>query len=448
MGAGDHVGLLMHDSVEHVEAMLACYKLRAVPVNVNWRYTDNELVALVCEPELRPPGTPNVVVETGDGYETFIRDGSPMRNLGPRSPDDHYILYTGGTTGMPKGVVWRQADICTAVIRDPAARLAPHLAPGDPGPDQIVQLSLGPLMHASGQWSALGALCHGAKVILYPEHHVEMARVLQLVEGERIISLNLVGDVSAVPLLAELRARGYDTSSLRLLGSGGTMLSSHSKQELLDRIPTVLAISEAVGSSEAPVEAASVATRGGAPPSLTFSARPDTAVFDDDLRPVAPGSGQVGRLAVRGPIPLGYLNDPDKSARTFVEVDGVRWSLPGDMATVETDGSIRLLGRGSLCINTGGEKVFPEEVEAVLRSHPQVDDVLVVGRPDSRFGEQVVAVVQLRDAVAPPSLDDLQAWCRPHLAGYKLPRDVCFVDRVERFPSGKPDYRWAKDLVR
>jgi fatty-acyl-CoA synthase len=312
----------------------------------------------------------------------------------------------------------------------------------------MVQLALGPLMHASGQWSALGALCHGGTVVLYPEQHVRMARVLGLVEDELIVSLNLVGDVSAVPLLEELRANSYDTSSLRLLGSGGTMLSNQSKQELLERLPTVLAISEAVGSSEAPVEAASVATRGGAPASLTFNARPDTAVLDDDLRPVAAGSGQVGRLAVRGPVPIGYLNDPEKTARTFVEVDGVRWSLPGDMATVEADGSIRLLGRGSLCINTGGEKVFPEEVEAVLRSHPQVADVLVVGRPDRQFGEQVVAVVQPHDGSEGPSLESLQAHCRGQLAGYKLPRDVRIVSTVQRSPSGKPDYRWAREIAR
>jgi len=348
---------------------------------------------------------------------------------------------------MPKGVVWRQEDICTAVIRDPQLRLKPHLGPEDEAPEQIVQLSMGPLMHASGQWSALGALCHGAKVVLFTEHHVDMARVLRLVEDEHIVSLNLVGDVSAVPFLEELRRKQYDTSSLLLLGSGGTMLSSESKRELLERIPTVLAISEAVGSSEAPVEAASVATRNHAPPSLKFNARPETAVLDGDLRPVAPGSGEIGRLAVRGPIPLAYVNDPEKTARTFIELDGVRWSLPGDMATVEADGSIRLLGSGSLCINTGGEKVFPEEVEAVLRSHPQVADVLVVGRADGRLGEQVVAVVQPTEGAAGPSIDELQSWCRPRLAGYKLPREVCVVDRIRRSPAGKPDYRWAQDLV-
>jgi acyl-CoA synthetase (AMP-forming)/AMP-acid ligase II len=474
---GDHVGLQLYDSVEHVEAMLACFKARAVPINVNWRYVDDELrqvltdagaVALFHEPELMPVLKPAVARSDEDGeYESLVASGSPTRDFAPRSGEDHYVLYTGGTTGLPKGVVWRQEDIFFAVlgggnpggppitrpeeiartvVEHRALRLQSFLPAGDPGPEQFVQLAVGPLMHASGQWSALTILLGGGKVVLNPDRQVDMGRVLDLVEAEAITSLNLVGDVSAVPLLEELRSRPgrTDTSSLRLLGSGGTMLSAANKAQLLERIPTVLAISEAVGSSEAPVEAASVALRGGtAPPSLRFNARPETAVLDDDLKAVLPGTGAVGRLAVRGRVPLGYHNDPEKSARTFVEVDGVRWSLPGDMATVEADGSIRLLGRGALCINTGGEKVYPEEVESVIKSHPAVADALVVGRPDPRWGEQVVAVVQVNARVGRPTLEDLQAHCRTRLAGYKLPRALVVVAEVERSPSGKPDYDWA-----
>jgi acyl-CoA synthetase (AMP-forming)/AMP-acid ligase II len=471
---GDHVGLQLYDSAEHVEAMLACYKWRAVPVNVNWRYVEDELrqvlddadaVALFHEPDLTPVIAP--AVARGARFEELVESGSPVRDFPARSGDDHYILYTGGTTGLPKGVVWRQEDIFFAVlgggnpggppiekpddishtpVNNTALRLGSFLPPGDPGPEQFVQLSLGPLMHAGGQWSALATLLGGGKVVLYHERHVHMTTVLDIVERERLTSLNMVGDVSAVPLLEELRAHPdrYDTSSLRLLGSGATMLSADVKQELLERIPTVVAISEAVGSSEAPVEAATVTTRDGPKPtSLRFNARPETAVLDDDLRPVRPGSGEVGRLAVRGRVPIGYHNDPEKSARTFVEIDGVRWTLPGDMATVEADGGIRLLGRGSQCINTGGEKVYPEEVEAIVKAHPHVADAVVVGRPHPRWGQQVVALVRLSDGTH-LDLDELDAHCRPHLAAYKLPRDLVLVEQVRRSPSGKPDYDWAR----
>ena len=481
LSAGDHVGVLAYDSIEHVESMLACFKLRAVPVNVNWRYAgaelaylfdDAELQALICDAELRPDvPTPQVVVEIGGDYDALLSRSSPARDFGERSPDDHYVLYTGGTTGLPKGVVWRQEDIFFAVlgggnpggppiprpeeisrtvVEKPALRLQTFLPPDDPGPSQFVQLALGPLMHAGGQWSTLGTLLGGGKVVLYPDRHMDLHRVLELVERERVVSLNLVGDAHAVPLLDVLRAEParWDTSSLRLLGSGGSMLSGHAKQGLLDAFPTVLAISEAVGSSEAPVEAISITTRAAAPaPSLHFTARPENAVLDDEFHPVAPGSAIVGRLAARGRVPIGYHNDAEKSAATFVDIDGERWTVTGDMAVVEADGTIRLLGRGSMCINTGGEKVYPEEVESVLKTHAAIADALVVGRRDARLGQQVVAVIEPADQQTAPSLDDLQEHCRDRLAGYKLPRAIYVVDHVGRTPSGKPDYDWARTVV-
>jgi len=458
--------------------MLACYKARAVPINVNWRYVADELRrvlddagarALFHEPDLTPVLSP--AVARNEQYEALLATGDATRDFGPRSGDDHYVLYTGGTTGRPKGVVWRQEDIFFAVLgggnpagppiekpeeikntplTNKALRLRAFLPPDDPGPEQFIQLSLSPLIHAGGQWSALATLLGGGKVVLYHERHVDMRTVLHLVEHEGITSLNMLGDVSAVPLLEELRANPdtYDTSSVRLLGSGATMLSGDVKAELLERIPTAVAISEAVGSSEAPVEAATVTTREGArPQSLKFNARPETAVLNDDLEPVEPGSGQVGRLAVRGRVPIGYHNDPEKSARTFIDIEGVRWTHTGDMATVEADGSIRLLGRGSECINTGGEKVYPEEVEAVVKSHPSVADALVVGRPDTKWGQRVVALVQLTDG-ARLELAELDAHCRPHLAAYKLPRDLVTVSRMQRSPTGKPDYDWAREVSR
>jgi 3-oxocholest-4-en-26-oate---CoA ligase len=264
------------------------------------------------------------------------------------------------------------------------------------------------------------------------------------------VMLTLVGDASARPLVEHIEAEPsrYDTSSLQLLGSGGAILSADVKQRLLTMIPSVLAITEAIGSSESPVQAVAVARRDGeASQTLRFDPRETTMVVDDDLHPIAPGSGEVGRLATRGRVPLGYYRDAEKSARTFVEIDGVRWALPGDMATVDADGSIRLLGRGSMCINTGGEKVYPEEVEAVVKTVPGIADAIVVGAPDERFGQRVVVVAAVNDPAAPPSLDEVREHCRSSLSGYKLPRALVIVDHVERSAAGKPDYRWAAAIT-
>ncbi len=473
---GDHVGCYMGNSIEHLVAMLGCFKLRAVPVNVNYRYVDDELAYLFDDADLvgvvhDAPVRDRVERVAGNRFLVDVdahdlSGFSAARDFGPRSADDHYVLYTGGTTGMPKGVVWRQEDIFFAalgggnpggppitepaaiarsVVDNPAQRLRPFLRAGDPGPAQFVSLALGPLMHASGQWSALGTLLGGGKVVLYDEPHVDMARVLALIAEERVNAMNLVGDASARPLLDTLRADPgkWDTSSLLLLGSGGSILSGDVKDGLMDALPSVRAIIEGIGSSESPAQAVAVTMRDGAPSaSLTFAAKAETMVVDDDHRPVPRGSGIVGRLATRGRVPLGYYKDAARSARTFVEIDGARWSLPGDMATIDADGTVHLLGRGSMCINTGGEKVYPEEVEAVLKTCPGVHDAVVVGAADARLGQRVVAVV-----AGTTDLDRVQAHCRAHLAGYKLPRALFIVDEVVRTASGKPDYAWARRVV-
>ena len=474
---GDHVGLYLYNCAEYIEAMLACYKLRAVPLNVNYRYVADELAYLLADADVVGVVTeadlagavPEVgwMLQTGEQYEHLLAGASNRRRFDARSADDHYLLYTGGTTGLPKGVVWRHEDIffatlgggnpggppitrpediATTVLANRAQRATPFLPADHPGPEQFVALALGPLMHASGQWSALGTLLAGGTSVIYPQRRMDMGVVLSLVESERVVMLTLVGDTSGRPLADELEAQpgAHDTSSLLLLGSGGSILSASVKERLMAALPSVLAISEAIGSSEAPVQGVAVA-QAGPQTTLRFAVRDITTVLDDDLRQVAPGSGVVGRLATRGHVPLGYYNDPVKTASTFVELDGVRWSLPGDMATVEPDGSIRLLGRGSLCINTGGEKVYPEEVEAVLKAHGGVADALVIGAPDERWGQRVVAIVAA-DGPA-PTLDELQVHCRAHLAGYKVPRRLCLVEEVRRSPSGKPDYDWARSIL-
>jgi len=486
VGHGDHVGIDLHNCCEYVETMVACFKLRAVPININYRYVAAELkplfadagvVGVVCdrltESDVRAAVGGAWAVETGDEYEALVARGSPNRTFEPRSPDDHYILYTGGTTGMPRGVVWRQEDIFFTALgsgnpggppierpedvvalapANKAQRVAPFLAADDPGPDEFVALSLGPMMHASGQWLALGTLLGGGKVVMYDEPHLDMVKVLDLVERERVVMLSIVGDAGARPLVAALdeHPRRWNTTSLRLLGSGGSILSGDMRERLLAVLPSVLAISEAVGSSEAPVQAIALARRDEPTiPSLAFQARPGvTLVVDDDFRPVAPGSGRSGWLAAGGRVPLRYHNDPVKSAATFVTIDGARYSLPGDRAEVEADGTIRLLGRGALCINTGGEKVYPEEVEAVLKAHPDIADAVVVGVVDQQWGQRVSAVIEPVPGATVPTLDAVQTHCRASLAGYKVPRSLAVVDVIERSPAGKADYRWAAEVVR
>jgi acyl-CoA synthetase (AMP-forming)/AMP-acid ligase II len=479
---GDHVGLDLYNCCEYVEATFACFKLRAVPININYRYVAAELVPLFANAEpvgllcderteeaVRAAAGDAWVVKLGPEYEALVDAGDAPHVFAERSSDDHYILYTGGTTGMPRGVVWRHEDIFFSALgsgnpggppitapeeiveharTNRVQRLAPYLAPGDSGCDEFVALSLGPLMHASGQWMGYGTLLGGGKVILYEDAHLDLTKILDLVERERVVMLSLVGDAGARPLVEALETKPgkWDTSSLRLLGSGGSILTADMRERLLAALPSVLAINEAVGSSEAPVQALATAVRG-APTiqSLAFTAREGiTLVIDDDFNPVQPGSGVEGWLAAGGRVPIGYHNDPEKTARTFVTIDGKRYSIPGDRALIEADGTIRLLGRGALCINTGGEKVYPEEVEAVLKAHPAIADAVVVGVPDERWGSRVAAVVASGPAL---DLDEVRAHCRASLAGYKVPRSITVVETIERSPAGKADYRWASEVA-
>ncbi|WP_208027045.1 acyl-CoA synthetase [Rhabdothermincola sediminis] len=473
VGAGQHVGLYLTNGNEYLEAMLAAYKLRAAPINVNYRYVEDELCYLFDDADLvgvihdagfaerveavrgHLPGL-GWTLATGEAYEQALAGQPGEAGYGPRSSDDPYVIYTGGTTGMPKGVVWRQEDAFYSCIGggDPMRLLGPVERPAELL-DRIIDgtfvyLPVAPLMHAAGQWTALSWLFAGGKVVLLPGS-LDPVTVWRTVEREQVNLLTVVGDAVVRPLLDAWDEHGpFDVSTLFSVGSGGAPLSPALRERFTTTLPNVM-ITNGFGSSETGAQGASRTTgptEGAASEAVVFQPMDDTTVVLDEttLEPVTPGSGQQGRVARTGHIPLGYYNDPAKTAEVFVEVGGRRWVLTGDLATVEADGSIRLLGRGSQCINTGGEKVFPEEVEAVLKTHPDVYDVVVVGIPDERWGQAVAAVVQPAPGAA-PTLETLAGHARGHLAGYKLPRSVVLVDEVVRSPAGKADYRWARQVL-
>jgi fatty-acyl-CoA synthase len=475
VGPGHHVAVYLPNSTEYLETFLAVLKLRAVPVNVNYRYTVEELryllddadaCAVVVEAsflgvleEARPdlPLLETVLVvardrephepaaTTHDSYTAAVAASAGGRDFEPRSPDDLYTLYTGGTTGMPKGVEWRSEDILFAAMGG-----------GNPGgppiavPAEIVEhldrpligLPTSPLMHGTATWLACRILFGGGTVVLLPQLRFDAAQTWDLVAREYVQLLVIVGDAFARPLVDALDGRDVDAlASLRSVVSSGAIFTPHVKQQWLARLPNVRLI-DTFGSSETGAQGRAVTDAAtGAAAEARFDPDPEVEVFGDDGRPAPVGA--VGLLGRRGHLPLRYSKDPVKTAAIFRTIDGVRWSIPGDHARREADGAITVLGRGSACINTGGEKVYPEEVEAALKSHPDVVDALVVGVPDERFGERVVAVVAPR-AGAAPTLDDLASHVRGRIAGYKVPRGVTFVDGIERAASGKPDYAWAR----
>jgi acyl-CoA synthetase (AMP-forming)/AMP-acid ligase II len=479
--AGDHVGIYALNSVEWVETLWAVFKLRAVWVNINYRYVEDELRYLIGNADLvamvhqrcfgdRLAAIPDalggirhrLVIDDGTGvegppggvdYEEALAGGSPGRDFAPRSADDHYILYTGGTTGMPKGVVWRHEDVLFAL----GGGLSPVTGERITHPGGLVErglqsgpttsLPIAPLMHGATQWSVMGGSFTGNKAVLVARFEPE--RVWELVGEEKVNMIMITGDAMGRPLIEALERSGdkYDLSSLFALSSTAAVFSPSVKDQFLEHLPN-LVLTDSVGSSESGATGYSVVAKGrtamkGGP---TVTPVGETVVFDENMKRVQPGSGVVGKLARAGYLPLEYYKDEAKSRETFVEVDGVRYAIPGDHAMVEEDGSITLLGRGSVSINSGGEKVFPEEVESAIKSHPDAYDAVVVGVPDERWGERIAAVVEARPG-ATPTLEALQTHCRTKLAGYKVPRELHLVDKVQRSPSGKPDYPWAKKLA-
>ncbi len=474
VGAGQHVAILACNRAEWIEAMLAAFKLRAVPININFRYVEDELrymfdnadvVALLYEREFTPrlvairDSLPQLryYLALDDGhaaddaalgaadYERALaaQDDAPLGI--ERSGDDLYVLYTGGTTGMPKGTMWRHEDIFFGALQGGAATGGAHIRT----PEEIVErvrtgfalstVCPPPMMHGGGMWNALITMYSGGKFVLYCEPHFDADRVLRLVQDEKTVGLMMVGDAMARPLAEAQQRNRYDCSGLFVLSSGGAILSKPVKNRLKELFPHARVI-DGFGASETGHNGTVVDFDGeAAGPRFTMDAH--TRILDDDLEPVAPGSSTVGRLARCGHIPLGYYKDDKKTAETFrTDRHGVRWVIPGDYGRVLADGTVELLGRGSQCINSGGEKIFPEEVEAVLKGHPAIFDAVVVGVPHERFTNAVCAVVQPREG-ATPDLEDIAAYCEGRLARYKLPRHLVTVERIARTPPGKPDYR-------
>jgi len=487
LGPDSKVAFYLYNSNEYVETLLACFKLRAVPANVNYRYTEEELAYLldnsdaeaivfhgslgqrvdkVRDPSLRV----RLAVQVDDGaplvpgavdYEDLVSAHEPMERI-ERSGDDVLFLYTGGTTGMPKAVMWRQEDLFAALAPAATAFFGLPIPEDTTGVEAVVRkvhesglvpvhLPASPLMHGTGQFSTLQVLFLGGTIVTLEGRHFDPHELWQVVQRDRVTQIAIVGDAFAKPMLraldeAEARGEPYDLSSLLLVISSGVMWSESVKRELIARHPVIAY--DSLGSSEGVGFANAITTADSKGETAKFAIGPETKVFTDDGREVQPGSGDVGHLAVGGHIPLGYYKDPDKTAETFRVVDGKRYSIPGDYATVEEDGTITLLGRGSVSINSGGEKIFPEEVEEAVKQDPSVADVVVVGVPDDRFGEAVTAVVAPAAGATPDEDEIAEAVEHSGLARFKRPRHVVVVERVPRGPNGKADYGWARETAR
>ncbi|HEX9034400.1 MAG TPA: acyl-CoA synthetase [Streptosporangiaceae bacterium] len=477
VGAGDHVGLYARNSIEAVETLIAVYKLRARSVNINYRYVeaelrymidDADLVALVYDRQYAPlvaavlpdahelkgsvvidDGSPATGDVPGVPYDTALAGSSPERDFGPRSGEDIYLLYTGGTTGYPKGVLWRQQDVWRTLGG------GIDFLTGEPLPDEwvqsqravasatgLVKLCTAPLIHGNAQWAALMGLFAGETIVLVPKFDAH--EIWKAVQQYKVNVLVIIGDAMARPLIEALTEGGYDASSLVAFSSSAALFSPAVREACLAALPNVV-ITDAIGSSETGFTGISFVSAGsktsGGP---RVSPGPSTIVIDDDGRRVGPG--ETGRIARGGYIPLGYYKDPVKTAAMFVQVDGERYVVPGDFARVEEDGTVTLLGRGNVCVNTGGEKVFPEEVEGAIKEHPDVFDTLVIGIPDERLGQSVAAIVQLREGTS-LNVADLETVVRKHIAGYKVPRTIWLTDHIGRTPSGKADYAWARKFA-
>ena len=462
----DRVALIMYNDL-YPDAVIGCLKARTVPVNVNYSYAPREIAELLAY--VRPRAIiyhrsigarcAEVLPTVGAELLISIDDGSGAAQLpgavslddalaqggsgdpAPGSPDDLIMMCTGGTTGRPKGVLWRQSDMYVASMVGADHASVDEIHANVRGGGQP-WFAVSPLMHAAGMWTAFSAIMHGLTVVLYDGRgKLDVRSVWETAQREKVAMMTMVGDAYAGPLVAELQRGSYDLSSLNAIGTGGAATNPKFKRALMEKLPQVTII-DGYGSSESGNMGFGHSQRGTQ--SDTFVLREGGAVVSEDRsRFLQPGDPEIGWVARTGRIPLGYFNDADATERTFPEIDGKRVVIPGDRASIESDGTLRLYGRDSLVVNTGGEKVFVEEVEEVLRTHPGVADALVVGRPSERWGQEVVALVALQPDSGSIGEAELITLCKSQLAHFKAPKAVLFVEQIQRLGNGKPNYRWA-----